>query len=63
MSEDADPYDEDRESDCYYCGGQGVGIVGLDWDTDDAINGPYDGETEKCPCCNGSGLAKDCTFW
>ena len=35
----------------------------LDWDSDDPINGPYDGESERCPCCHGSGLAKDCTFW
>lgn len=48
---------------CHYCGGEGWGIIGVDWDTDDAINGPYDGEVEKCPCCHGSGLAKDCTFW
>ena len=48
---------------CHYCGGDGWGIVGTDWDTDDAINGPYAGEIEECPCCHGSGLAKDCTFW
>jgi hypothetical protein len=49
--------------DCHYCGGDGWGIVGTDWDTDDAINGPYDGEVQRCPCCHGSGKAKDCTFW
>lgn len=48
---------------CHYCGGEGWGIVGCDWDSDDPINGPYDGETQKCPCCHGSGKAKDCTFW
>lgn len=48
---------------CHYCGGDGYGIVGTDWDSDDPVNGPYDGEIEKCPCCNGSGKAKDCTFW
>lgn len=48
---------------CHYCGGDGWGIVGTDWDSDDPINGPYDGETEQCPCCHGSGKAKDCTFW
>lgn len=54
---------DDGEQDCSYCGGDGWGIVGTDWDTDDAINGPYDGETEKCPNCHGSGNAKDMTFW
>lgn len=47
----------------HYCGGDGYGIVGTDWDTDDAVNGPYDGEVQKCPCCHGSGQSKDCTFW
>ena len=58
-----DLWNEDEGRDCWYCGGEGYGIVGLDWDTDDAINGPYDGEVERCPCCKGSGDAKDCTFW
>ena len=48
---------------CHYCGGDGWGIVGTDWDSDDPINGPYDGAIERCPCCHGSGLAKDCVFW
>lgn len=48
---------------CHYCGGEGWGIVGCDWDSDDPINGPYDGEIQRCPCCGGSGMAKDCTFW
>jgi hypothetical protein len=49
--------------DCSYCDGQGWGIVGTDWDTDDAINGPYDGDDEKCPNCGGSGKREDMTFW
>lgn len=48
---------------CWHCGGEGAGIVGSDWDSDDPINGPYDGDVEDCPCCGGSGRAKDCTFW
>lgn len=44
-------------------GGEGYGIVGTDWDSDDPINGPYDGEIERCNNCRGSGLAKDCTYW
>lgn len=69
MSEPPDYPDEiDRmwEEDsllCHYCGGEGWGIIGTDWDCDDPINGPYDGEIEECPCCHGSGKAEDCTFW
>ena len=68
-----DDYDEEQEGEwfdgdpddqrCHYCDGEGWGIVGCDWDTDDAINGPYDGEIQRCPCCHGSGDAKDCCFW
>lgn len=56
-------YDDDEDRDCSYCGGDGWGIVGTDWDTDDAINGPYNGEIERCPNCGGSGNADDMTFW
>ena len=48
---------------CWYCRGDRFGIVGVHWDSDDPINGPYDGEVERCPCCNGTGKAEDCTFW
>lgn len=54
---------EDENDFCSYCGGQGWGIVGVDWDTDDVINGPYDGDIEDCPNCHGSGKAEDMTFW
>ena len=54
--------DPDRHA-CHHCGGEGWGIVGTDWDCDDAINGPYDGEIERCTCCGGTGKAKDCTWW
>lgn len=57
-----DLYDPGDEP-CHTCGGDGWGIVGVDWDSDDPINGPYDGEIEKCPNCKGSGLAKDCWYW
>ncbi len=56
-----DDFDEDRF--CHYCDGEGFGIVGTDWDCSDGVNGPYDGEVERCPCCGGSGMAKDCAFW
>lgn len=58
------PVDFDDESSCCWrCGGDGVGIIGVDWDADDPINGPYDGELEVCDCCDGSGLATDCRYW
>lgn len=47
---------------CHYCGGEGWGISGDSWPVDDPVN-DAPGEIEKCPCCHGSGLAKDCTFW
>jgi hypothetical protein len=47
---------------CPTCGGDGWGIVGTDWDCDDAINGPYNGQIERCPNCRGSGKLKDCEF-
>lgn len=56
-------YNDGIDDPCWHCGGDGGGIVGVDWDGDDPINGPYDGEYERCPCCGGSGLARDCTFW
>lgn len=55
--------DPDDEPVCWYCHGEGWGIVGNDWDSDDPINGPYDGDVQRCPNCGGSGNAKDCTFW
>jgi len=58
-----EPVDEDIDELCHYCQGEKWGIVGVHWDSDDPINGPYDGEIEPCPCCGGSGLAKDCVFW
>lgn len=54
-----DPVDEL----CPTCGGDGWDIVGVDWDSDDYINGPYDGQITRCPNCKGSGLAKDCWYW
>lgn len=48
---------------CHTCQGQGWGIVGVDWDTDDGVNGPFDGDVVKCPNCHGSGKAEDCWYW
>lgn len=58
---DYDP--EDTDESCWRCGGEGWGIVGTDWDADDPINGPYDGDVERCECCGGTGRAEDCVSW
>ncbi len=58
-----DDTDRDPGAACWQCGGDGWGIVGQSWASDDPINGPYDGEVEKCPNCRGSGKAKDCWYW
>lgn len=58
-----DSLDDEDQAECSYCDGEGCGIVGVDWDCSDGINGPYDGEVETCPNCGGSGKAKDMTFW
>ena len=56
--------DDDWENEiCHHCNGDGWGIVGVDWDSDDYINGPYNGEIERCPYCHGSGKAKDVMVW
>ena len=47
---------------CHYCGGDGCGAYGDDWDNPNPL-WYKDGEIIDCPCCHGSGLAKDCTFW
>ncbi len=51
---------------CTYCGGDGYGVEGEDWEMDDPINGPWNADENgisPCPNCHGSGLAKDMTFW
>jgi hypothetical protein len=62
LTDDFDELWDDEDRNCWYCGGDGWGIRGTDWDNDDPVNF-RDGEVERCPNCNGSGLAKDCTFW
>lgn len=54
--DDWDDYDHDDEGiTCETCMGHGFGIVGVDFDSDDPINGPYDGDFVVCPDCYGSG--------
>jgi hypothetical protein len=60
---DDEPHDPWMDDECWQCGGEGWGVVGNDWDSDDSINGPYPGEVQRCPCCRGSGKAKDCWYW
>lgn len=63
-------FDDDYEDDfdyqdnlCPYCNGDGWGLVGVDWDCEDGINGPFDGESQQCPWCHGSGKANDVDVW
>lgn len=62
VSRHTDDFDEAADP-CHTCSGDGWGIVGTDWDSDDPINGPFDGEFERCWNCHGSGLAEDCWLW
>ena len=55
-------YDIEESQPCWQCGGEGYGLSGYDWPNDDPINNP-DGKFDTCPCCGGSGDAKDCTYW
>lgn len=60
---DHDYWEEfDDEPVCHYCRGEKVGAYGVDWDNPDPL-WYIDGEVITCPCCLGSGLAKDCRFW
>lgn len=44
---------------CWHC--RGAGFTGDDWDVDPLWDCP--GTVMRCPCCGGSGKAKDCWFW
>ncbi len=51
--------DDGQDHSCHFCGGEG-------WVFGDDLDDPlwYDRDAAyKCPCCHGSGDAKDCTFW
>ena len=48
---------------CHTCHGEQWGIIGGDWESEDPINGPYEGDIERCPNCGGTGKEKDCTYW
>lgn len=55
--------EDDGESLCHTCHGDGWVVVGLDVDCWDGVNGPFDNEAIECPNCHGSGKADDCTYW
>lgn len=59
----AEEYDDDDfsngENRCHVCLGDGY-VFG---DELDDPNWYEPGETYRCPCCGGSGDAKDCTYW
>ena len=56
--DEADYYDDETDQNCHFCGGDGY-MMGDELDDLDM----YDADkVYKCPCCRGSGDAKDCTF-
>jgi hypothetical protein len=61
--------DSERDDDCWQCRGEKYLVAGEDIEIQDAVNnydwsmGCHAGEVGKCPCCGGTGLAKDCTYW
>ena len=56
--DDDDDYDN-GEHRCHECLGDGY-VFGDDMGDPDWYE---PGKTYRCPCCNGSGDAKDCTYW
>lgn len=59
FDEDDDPFDDDIERDCHWCGGEGL-VSG------DELDDPlwYDeDEFYTCESCGGTGNAKDMTVW
>ena len=63
-NDDAHFYDSSgyAEDECWQCGGEGWGIIGLDFPVREP-GWDIEGESVRCPCCGGSGDAKDCTYW
>lgn len=60
----ADPEDQDEEfcngeDRCHQCLGDGF-VFGEELDDPDMYE---PSQTYTCPCCRGSGHAKDCTYW
>lgn len=53
---DCDMHDDyyDGDQNCHYCGGEGWGIEGHDWDCHDPL-WIAPGTVRQCPCCHGSG--------
>lgn len=59
-----DEFDDDCDPDaeCWQCGGECYVVIGEDVSARDIDLG-NEGKLRVCPCCNGSGLAKDETYW
>lgn len=55
---DDDDFDN-GEGRCHVCLGEGY-VFGDEMDDPDWYE---PGKTYNCPCCRGSGDAKDCTYW
>lgn len=56
-----DPTDLAEDQVCHWCGGDGFAeSTDPFWDGWDKWGNPA---LIDCPCCGGSGDAKDCTFW
>jgi hypothetical protein len=50
---------EDDSGRCHVCLGEGI-VFGDEMDDPDWYE---PGKLYNCPCCRGSGDAKDCTYW
>lgn len=48
--------DDSYDDPCHQCGGDGV-VLGED------MEDPEEAGPMRCPCCGGSGDAKDCVYW
>ena len=61
--ESDDDWDDcDPDSECWQCNGEGYVIIGEEVPARDIDLGD-EGKSRACPCCNGSGSAKDETYW
>ena len=58
--ENDEGYDPENRP-CWQCGGEGWGVIGDKFPS--RYGGLDNGEVVDCPCCGGTGLAKDCTYW
>lgn len=58
-----DPFDDDCDrAECWQCSGDGYVIIGEEVPARDIDLGD-EGKLRECPCCGGTGLASDETYW